>query len=386
MVTTSPRGYTDDQRLLLWQWHRAGLAYREIARRLGKDPGSVHEVIRDAGGVAPRLRARSARVLSFTERECIARLVRAGDTLRAIARALHRAPSTISRELAAHGGRAGYDAWRADQAAWQSARRPKLCVLARRPALATFVAWALEQRWSPAQISGWLRRVVPHHPEFSVSHETIYRTLYVHARGVLKQELKRALRRPRSTRRARTATRTGQGRGQIVDAVPISARPPEVAARAVPGHWEGDLLAGGKNSHIATLVERATRFTLLIKVPSKETAVVVDALIREIRRLPEHLARSVTWDRGVELAHHKHLTVATGVQVYFADPHSPWQRGTNENTNGLLRQYFPKGMDLATITQADLDAVARQFNGRPRKTLGFATPAQVYDQAVASIT
>lgn len=386
MATTSPYGYTDEQRLLLWRWHRDGAPYREIARRLGKDPGSVHEVIREAGGVAPRLRARSPRVLSYPERQLIARLVRAKRGVREIARAINRAPSTVSRELAAHGGGDGYDAWRADQAAWQAARRPKPCRLACYPPLAAFVSWALEHRWSPAQISGWLRRVVPHHPEFYVSHETIYRTLYVHARGVLKKELKKAMRRPRSTRRARTATRKGQGRGQIVDATPISARPPEVDARAVPGHWEGDLLAGGQNSHIATLVERTTRFTLLIRVPSKETAAVVDALIREIQRLPEQVARSVTWDRGSELAHHKHLTVATGVQVYFADPQSPWQRGTNENTNGLLRQYFPHGMNLATISQAELDAVASELNGRPRKTLGFATPAEVYDKAVATIT
>jgi IS30 family transposase len=386
MQTTSPRGFTREQLIDVWTRHRAGESRHAIARAVGKRPGSVHFIIRSAGGIAPRLRARAPRVLSLAERQHIARALPLDRSFREIARTLDRAPSTISREVGAHGGRAGYDAEAADRAAAAAARRPKRGRLAQQPELAAFVTWALEHRWSPPQIAGWLRALVPFRPELYVSPETIYRTLFIQARGVLKKELQRCLRRPRVARRARTATRKRQGRGQIVAAVPISARPPEAADRAVPGHWEGDLLAGAWNSHIITLVERTSRFTILIKVTSKETAVVIDALIRQILRLPQHLARSLTWDRGSELAHHHAFTVATGVQVYFCDPQSPWQRGTNENTNGLLRQYFPKGMSLATVTQDELDAVADELNGRPRQTLGFATPTQVYNKAVASIT
>jgi IS30 family transposase len=235
----------------------------------------------------------------------------------------------------------------------------------------------LRQQWSPRQISEWLRRTFQHVPELQVSHETIYRSLYIQSRNVLRKELLSELRRRRRVRVARTATRKRKGRGQIVDAIPISARPPEVADRAVPGHWEGDLIAGRHNSHIATLVERTTRFVILVKVSSKETTTVIPALIRQIKRLPTHLARSLTWDRGTELAQHRVFSVATGVQVYSCDPQSPWQRGSNENTNGLLRQYFPRTADLSTFTQRQLDAVADRLNGRPRETLDWKTPAEV---------
>jgi IS30 family transposase len=375
--TTTPRGYTWEQRELLWKWHRAGVPRRTIAKRLGKRPGSVHDVIRNAGGIAPRVRARSAYHLSLADREVIERGIARGESVRAIARWVGCAPSSISREVARHGGRTAYQAQRADVAAWQHARRPKACRLATRRPLRRLIERKLHQQWSPRQISRWLQLRCPHLPELQVSHETIYRSLYIQSRNVLRAELTQELRRRRRVRVARTATRKGQGRGQIVDAISISERPAEVADRAVPGHWEGDLIAGRHNSYIATLVERATRFVILVKVPSKETTTVIPALIRQIKRLPTHLKRSLTWDRGTELAHHRAFSVATGVQVYFCDPQSPWQRGSNENTNGLLRQYFPRKLDLSTFTQRQLDAVADRLNGRPRETLGFETPAEV---------
>lgn len=385
MFIPSPHGYTWQQRAELWARYRAGDSIREIARDLAKNPGAVHGVIRLQGGITPRLRARSLRALSLEEREHISRALAADQSYREIGRALGRSASTISREVGRHGGRKAYRAVRADSVAWESARRPKACRLASRPRLRYLIATKLKQNWSPEQISGWLRTTYPDQPELHVSHETIYRSLYVQARGVLKKELLKHLRTHRVTRRSRASTRKGQGRGRIVDAVSISARPADVEDRAVPGHWEGDLLAGGGNTHIATLVERTSRFAILVKVASKEPSNVVPALIRQIRRLPMHVTRSLTWDRGTELAHHKRFTVATGVQVYFCDPASPWQRGSNENTNGLLRQYFPTGASLANVTQRDLDRVADQLNGRPRKTLQFQTPAAVFDAAVALI-
>ncbi len=385
MFIPSPHGYTWQQRAELWARYRAGDSIREIAEDLAKNPGAVHGVIRKQGGITPHLRARSVLALSLDERERISRGLAAGESYRAIGRALGRAASTISREVARHGGPTKYRAVRADGVAWESARWPKACRLASRPRLRYLIAVKLKLNWSPEQISGWLRSTYPHEPELHVSHETIYRSLYVQARGVLKKELLKHLRTGRVVRRSRASTRKGQGRGQIVDAVSISARPAEVEDRAVPGHWEGDLLAGGDNTHIATLVERTSRFAILVKVASKEPSCVVPALIRQIRRLPLHVTRSLTWDRGKELAHHQRFAVATGVQVYFCDPYSPWQRGTNENTNGLLRQYFPTGASLANVTQRQLDAVADQLNGRPRKTLDFRTPADVFDEAVALI-
>ena len=386
MRTKSARGYTWAQRDELWARHLAGESRRSIARQLGKLPGSVHDIIRNAGGIAPRKRTRSDHALSLTEREVVERALARGASFRAIGAMLARAPSSISREIGRHGGRARYAAVAADAASWRCARRPKVCRLATRPALCELIASKLLLQWSPKQIQGWLLQAFPAAPEWHVSHETIYRSLYLQARGVLKKELTDELRRGRVARRARTATRKGQGRGQIVDAVSISERPPEAADRAVPGHWEGDLLAGGKNSYIATLVERSTRFVILVKVPSKETTAVVPALAAQIERLPVHLKRSMTWDRGTEMAHHARFTVETGVQVFFCDPQSPWQRGRNENTNGLLRQYFPKGAPFANVSQQELDVVADRLNGRPRQTLGFQCPAEVYDKAVASIT
>jgi IS30 family transposase len=322
-------------------------------------------------------------VLRFGEREEISRGLAAGDSLRVIARRLNRAVSTVSQEVARHGGRRGYRAAHADSAAWESARRPKLCLLSQNQQLQRIVAVKLQHDWSPQQIAGWLRDHYPGHPEMWVSHETIYRTLFVQARGALKRELVGHLRTKRRYRRSRHATYRGQGRGAIVDAVSIRERPAEVEDRAVPGHWEGDLVEGSRGTYIATLVERRSRFVVLVKLSEKNTEAVVDALIRAVRKLPTVLRKSLTWDRGAELARHATFTVATDVKVYFCDPSSPWQRGSNENTNGLLRQYYPKGKDLSTVSQAQLDTVARKLNTRPRETLNWKTPAYILESSVS---
>jgi IS30 family transposase len=367
----------------LWAGYRAGESCSAIARALGRSSQVVWGCVKRHGGFAPLPRKRAARALSLSEREEISRGVSAGQTLREIARGLGRAASSISREVKRHGGRTGYRALRAEHRAWQGARRPKVCCLVRHRRLGAVVARKLQQNWSPRQIAGWLPKAFAEDHSMRVSHETIYRSLFIQSRGALKQELLAHLRTQRRMRRARSATNKGQLRGQILDAVSIRERPAEVADRAVPGHWEGDLLAGAKNSHIATLVERHSRFVMLVKLPARDSHSVVKALSSKIRRLPEELRRSLTWDRGAELAQHKQFTVATDVQVYFCDPHSPWQRGSNENTNGLLRQYFPKGTDLSVHSQADLNKVALQLNQRPRETLDFDTPADILARSVA---
>jgi IS30 family transposase len=301
--------------------------------------------------------------------------------MRAIARQLGRSPSSISREIARNGGAQAYRGEHAERRAWSRAERPKACRLASNEPLRSVVCEKLQGNWSPQQIAGWLLDVHPNDRTMQVSHETIYRSLFVQAKGVLKKELIGHLRSGRAIRRGKTATQKGQPRG-IVDAVSIRERPAEAEDRAVPGHWEGDLICGSRNSYIATLAERRSRFAMLVKVANRETLTVVNALTELVQRLPEGLMSTLTWDQGKELAAHKRFTVATDVQVYFCDPHSPWQRGTNENTNGLLRQYFPKGTDLSVFTQDQLDAVADQLNTRPRKTLGFKTPA---DTLAASV-
>jgi IS30 family transposase len=307
-----------------------------------------------------------------------------GSSIREIARHLDRAASTVGREVTRHGGRLAYRAQEADDQAWESALRPKRCLLALHRRLREIVASKLVLEWSPEQISGWLKTEYPEDERMRVSHETIYRSLFIQARGVLKKELMEHLRTKRRLRRSRHSRIFKDSRGQIAEAISIRERPAEVEDRAVPGHGEGDLLSGSKNSHMVTLVERHSRFAMLIKVPSKDTAVVVKALSRHIRKLPATLRRSLTWDRGLEMARHKDFTIATDVQVYFCDPQSPWQRGTNENTNLLLRQYFPRGTDLSGYTQAQLDRVALRLNQRPRKTLGFQTPASKLQTSVAS--
>jgi IS30 family transposase len=323
-------------------------------------------------------------VLSFGEREEISRGIAAGQSFRTIARILNRAVSTVSQEVTRHGGRSHYRAAAADWAAWESARRPKTCLLAMKRDLQRIVAVKLKEDWSPQQIAGWLRDQYPSNPEMRVSHETIYRSLFVQARGALKKELIGHLRSKRRIRRSRHATDRGLGRGEIADAVSIRQRPAEIEDRAVPGHWEGDLVEGSRGTYIATLVERRSRFVVLVKLSEKGTEAVVDALIKAVRKLPAALRKSLTWDRGMELAAHAKFTVATNVQVYFCDPYSPWQRGSNENTNGLLRQYYPKGMDLSGVSQAQLDVVARKLNTRPRETLQWKTPAHILDTSVST--
>src|ERR1700737_685743 len=317
------------------------------------------------------------------EREEISRGLAAGDSLRVIARRLDRAVSTVSQEVARHGGRRRYRAAHADSEAWESARRPKPCLLSQNQQLQRIVAAKLQHDWSPQQIAGWLRDHYPGHPEMWVSHETIYRTLFVQARGALKRELVGHLLTKRRYRRSRHATYRGQGRGAIIDAVSIRERPAEVEDRAVPGHWEGDLVEGSRGTYIATLVERQSRFVVLVKLSEKGTEVVVNALIKAVRKLPTTLRKSLTWDRGSELTDHVRFTVATDVKVYFCDPYSPWQRGSNENTNGLLRQYYPKGADLSAVTQAQLDVVAKKLNTRPRETLNWKTPAYILGSSVS---
>lgn len=366
----------------LWQRWRRGESQSDIARALHRVSSCVHNAVAAAGGIAPRPRGRSARALTGQEREEISRRLAQGQSLRAIGRQLRRAPSTISREVGRNGGRRVYRAAPADRRAWRLARRPKRCRLAQRRRLCRAVASKLARQWSPQQIAGWLRQAFPGDPAMQVSHETIYRSLFVQSRGVLKRALIQHLRRPRRLRRARAAT--GRPRSRILDAVSIRDRPAEVADRAVPGHWEGDLVTGARCSNIVTLVERQSRFVILRRLPNKESATVVDALAHCVRRLPQGLMKSLTWDRGTELAAHRAFTVATDVQVYFCDPYSPWQRGSNENTNGLLRQYLPRGTDLSAVTQRQLDAIALRLNTRPRLTLGFHTPADKLAQIVAS--
>jgi IS30 family transposase len=372
-----------EQRTDMWLRWKAGESLHEIGRAFGKDHGSIQFLLSQRGGIVPAVRRRSLLTLTLAEREDISRGIASGLSIREIAKGLQRAVSTVSREVARHGGRPLYRASEADHQAWESALRPKACLLAIHGKLRTIVASKLILDWSPEQISGWLKIRYPKNESMRVSHETIYRSLFIQARGVLKKELIQHLRSKRCIRRSRHSRAGGQSRGQIVDAISIRERPAEIEDRAIPGHWEGDLLGGTRNSHIATLVERHSRFTLLVKVPSKDTATVVTALSRQIRKLPTSLRRSLTWDRGLEMAKHKSFTVATNVKVYFCDPQSPWQRGTNENTNGLLRQYLPKKTDLSGYSQSDLDKVALRLNQRPRKTLGFETPASKLQASVA---
>lgn len=376
-------GLSTSQKRELWQRWKHGQSLSDIARALGKHPGSIHGVVSSNGGIVPPERRRSRLALNPSEREEISRGIAGGHSMREIASSIQRAPSTVSREIGRNGGRRRYRAGEADQRAWERARRPKPCRLAVHRGLQRIVAKKLSLEWSPEQISGWLKRSYPEDKEMQISHETIYRSLFVQARGVLKKELVRHLRTRRMMRRSKKANTRGQPRGQIVDAVSIRERPAEIEDRAVPGHWEGDLLAGSSNTHIATLVERKSRFTMLAKIASKDTENVVRALKKQVRRLPAELRKSLTWDRGMEMAAHKEFAIATDVQVYFCDPQSPWQRGTNENTNRLLRQYFPKGTDLSDWSQADLNRIALRLNQRPRKTLNFRCPAEALNESVA---
>ena len=366
----------------LWRRWRRGESLNAIGRALGRIAHVVRYEVARTGGLPPPVRRRSPLALTLREREAISRGLACGTLLRQISRQLRRAPSTVSREVRRHGGRRRYRAAAADAATWARGRRPKRCRLATRLPLRDAVATKLAHAWSPQQIAGWLRQAYPDDPTMHVSHETIYLSLFVQSRGVLKKALQAQLRQRHTVRRPRAhAKKSG---GYIVGAVSIRERPATVEDRAVPGHWEGDLLVGARQSYVATLVERRSRYVCLVRLSGRATRTVVQALTRHVRRLPAGLMATLTWDRGLELAAHRTFSIATGVQVYFCDPYSPWQRGTNENTNGLLRQYLPKGTDLAGYTQAQLNAIARELNTRPRKTLGYRTPADILAETVAS--
>jgi IS30 family transposase len=360
----------------LWVRMRAGQAAKPTARELGLCTGTVRGYLLRCGGIRPEPRRRATDRLSAEEREEISRGLAAGNSIRAIAAGLGRSASTICREVAANGGRRRYRAARADLQAWSRAARPKRCKLAEQPALRDIVEKKLADRWSPQQIAGWLKTAYPDDAEMQVSHETIYRTLFIQSRGALRKELTAHLRTGRVIRRP-AGTRLPDGRGGRPGILNISERPAEADDRAVPGHWEGDLIFGKRMSPVATLVERSTRFVMLVALPNGHKAdLVAEALAAKITTLPAALTRTLTWDQGHEMAQHARFTEETGIQVYFCDPKSPWQRGSNENTNGLLRQYLPRTLDFRTLTQADFDAIADQLNGRPRQTLGFKTPSQ----------
>jgi IS30 family transposase len=376
--------YTESQKALMWERWQKGDSLQQIAQLFDRNHTSVQGILVRTGGIRPAQRHRSRLALTLAEREEISRAVAAGHSIRSMATLLGRAPSTISREIQRNGGQRWYRASQADQAAWDRAQRPKPCKLVQNRSLAGIVAGRLQSLWSPEQIAGWLKRTYPDDEARQVSHETIYRSLFIQARGALKKELLQHLRRTRVMRRSRHHTQKTGTHGRIIDAVSISERPAATEDRALPGHWEGDLLFGSRDSQIATLVERHTRYVMLVKVAGKDTETVINALIKNARKLPQELYKSLTWDRGKEMAAHKRFTLATDIKVYFCDPQSPWQRGTNENTNGLLRQYFPKGNDLSGYSQAKLNAVARKLNERPRKTLDYETPAERFSQSVAS--
>ena len=380
-----PGGLAAASKKEVWERWRAGESISDIARALQKPPGSIHGMLEATGGFSPPQRRRRRGALTPSEREEISRGLASGESLRAIARRLGRPASTVCREVNRNGGRRNYRATKADERAWEKARRLKRCLLATNERLRDMVARKLREDWSPQQISGWLKREYPDEEVMHISHETIYRTLFVQARGALKRELLAHLRSKRMMRKGRRASTAGQPRGQIKEAVSIRERPPEVEDRAVPGHWEGDLLSGSRNTHIATLVERSSRFVMLVRVGGKDTETVVAALSEQTRRLPKNMIDTLTWDRGPEMAAHKSFTVATDVSVYFCDPKSPWQRGTSENTNRLLRQYLPRKTELSVHSQDDLDLITLKLNSRPRKTLGYSTPAAILADAVAFI-
>lgn len=376
--------YTEAQKAVMWERWKKGESLHQIAELFNRNHSSIQRILAQSGGIRPAQRRRSSLALSLAEREEISRSLASGHTIRLIAQQLGRAPSTISREINRNGGQTSYRASCAEDAAWKRAVRPKSCKLVDNPELAHIVAHKLQVQWSPQQIAGWLKHTFAENEDYQVSHETIYRSLFIQARGALKKELLVHLRRTRGMRRSRHHTQKTGNHGRIKDTVSISERPAMVEDRAVPGHWEGDLLFGDRNSQIATLVERHTRYVMLVKVASKDTETVINALIDNARQLPRELYQSLTWDRGKEMADHKRFTLATDIDVYFCDPHSPWQRGSNENTNGLLRQYFPKGVDIAAYSQDQLNEVARRLNERPRKTLEYRTPAERFSQLVAS--
>ncbi len=376
--------YTPEQKAIIWDRYKQGDSLHEIARMFDRYHSSIMPTIYQTGGFRPPVRKRHRLSLSLDEREEISRGLAEKCSIREIAKKISRAPSTVSREIRRHGGLTNYRAAKADKKAWDNALRPKACKLSQNPTLCKIIAEKMHRGWSPEQIAGWLKRNYPDAQEMNVSHETIYKTLFIQTRGALKKELQQYLRSRRTVRKSRTTSLKGKGLGSIPNAVPISERPSTVADRAIPGHWEGDLIQGSKNSYIVTLVERHSRYVMLAKISDNKTATVIAALIKQAQQLPSELYKTLTWDRGVEMTNHAVFTVATDIQVYFCDPQSPWQRGSNENTNRLLRQYFPKGTDLSVHSQQRLNSIARQLNERPRKTLGYESPAERFNQCVAS--
>lgn len=377
--------YTTELRSRIWDKYEQGESLWSIARSIDRSSSCIYGLLAPTGGVRPPDRKRAKLALSLAEREEISRGIVANHSIRAIAAQLGRSPSTVSREINRHGGYADYRAAQADKRAWDNALRPKRCKLSINHALSRVVERKLRLQWSPEQIAGWLKRTYPEDESNQVSHETIYRSLFVQARGVLKKELQQYLRSRRTIRRSKQSSLKRDGLGGMPNAVSIRARPAEAEDRAIPGHWEGDLIEGSNNSCIATLVERHSRYVMLLKLVHKNSETLISALIRQSKQLPDELYKSLTWDRGTEMRAHRRFTVATDIQVYFCDPQSPWQRGSNENTNRLLRQYLPKGTDLAVHSQSALNKIARQLNERPRKTLNYETPADRFDACVAAI-
>ncbi len=376
--------YTAQQRALMWERYQKGSSLNDIARLFERHHSSVSRIIGEHGGIRPTDKKRAKNHLTLDEREEISRGISASLSMRAIACKLNRPPSTVCREVNRNGGYKQYRAVNADKAAWERAKRPKTCKLITNKKLAFFVAQKLKCAWSPQQIAGWLRRQNPSDDNFQVSHETIYKTLYIQTRGALKKELQKCLRSKRIMRYSRHATLKNKGLGKISDGLTISERPESVEERLVVGHWEGDLIKGCNNSYIATLVERHSRYVMLVRVDDSKTQTVIKALIKNAKKLPINMYKSLTWDRGYEITNHKDFTKATKIPVYLCDPYSPWQRGSNENTNRLIRQYFPKGTDLSTHSQQKLSSVARKLNERPRKVLEYETPAEKFNLCVAS--
>ena len=367
-----PNPMTYKMKETIWHLWKAGDPMANISKVLSKPPATIFSYLQYHGGIRPRLRSRSLNSLTIRERETITRGLASGDSIRAIARQLERSPSTVCREVNNNGGSSKYRAIDADNAAWKRGKRPKQCLLSINRQLRDLIASKISDDWSPEQISGWLRRHHPNDEKMRVSHETIYKSLFIETRNIFHKKLRKHLRTKRKFRQAK-AHKVGS-RGRIIGGVSIHDRPADIESRATLGHWEGDLIVGSNNSHIATVVERSTRFTMLVQVDSKKTSDVVGSLSKQLSQLPEVFKKTLTWDRGTELAAHAELTVATGMDVYFCDPSSPWQRGTNENTNGLLRQYFPKGTSLKGYSQYYLDSIASKLNDRPRKTLKYHTP------------
>ena len=378
--------YSEEQKSQMWDRWQKGESLHSIARLFDRYHSSISGILTKTGGIRPLKRVRSSLSLTLLERENISRGIASDLSIRAISAQIGRSPSTVSREIKRNGGYYNYSATQAEQSAWERALRPKRCKLVCNKSLSRIVAKKLQLQWSPQQIAGWLIREYPGDEDYHVSHETIYKTLFIQSRGALKKELLQHLRTKRIMRRSKQSSLKGQGLGKITNAISIRERPASVEDRAVPGHWEGDLIAGSNNSYIATLVERHSRYVMLAKIKHKDTESVVSALIKQSKKLPDELYKSLTWDRGTEMAGHQQFTLATNISVYFCDPSSPWQRGSNENTNRLLRQYFPKGTDLAVHSQAKLNAVARRLNERPRKTLEYETPAERFNACVASIS